>query len=82
MRDGFGKTASEVMTSCVITADIKEDIHDAALKMSRFGIRRLPVLENDKLAGMLSFKDLAKKKIFTAEIGHIIYEICNKKQSM
>ncbi|MBR3707124.1 MAG: CBS domain-containing protein [Firmicutes bacterium] len=79
MRDGFGKTAGEIMTTPVFTADIKEDIHDAALRMSEQGVRRLPVLENEKLAGMLSLKDLSRKRIFTAEIGHIIYNICNKK---
>ncbi|MBR6584915.1 MAG: CBS domain-containing protein [Firmicutes bacterium] len=79
MRDGFGKTAGEIMTTPVFTADIKEDIHDAALRMSEQGVRRLPVLENEKLAGILSLKDLSRKRIFTAEIGHIIYNICNKK---
>ena len=79
MRDGFGKTAGEIMTTPVFTADIKEDIHDAALRMSEHGVRRLPVLENEKLTGMLSLKDLSRKRIFTAEIGHIIYNICNKK---
>ena len=40
MRDGFGKTAGEIMTTPVFTADIKEDIHDAALRMSEQGVRR------------------------------------------
>ena len=79
MRDGLSKTLKEIMTSPVFTADIKEDVHDAALRMSECGVRRLPVLENGKLAGMLSLRDLARKKIFTAEIGHIIYDVCNKK---
>ncbi|MBQ4650130.1 MAG: CBS domain-containing protein [Firmicutes bacterium] len=79
MRDGLNKTLKEIMTSPVFTADIKEDVHDAALRMSECGVRRLPVLENGKLAGMLSLRDLARKKIFTAEIGHIIYDVCNKK---
>ena len=79
IRDGFGKTVDEIMSRDVISAAPKDDIHDAALKMSKYGVRRLPVLENEKLTGMLSLKDLAGKRIFTAEIGHIIYNICNKK---
>lgn len=79
IRDGFGKTVDEIMSRDVISAAPKDDIHDAALKMSQYGVRRLPVLENEKLTGMLSLKDLAGKRIFTAEIGHIIYNICNKK---
>ena len=79
MRDGFNKNAEDVMSTNVVSAAPKDDIHDAALKMSQHGVRRLPVIENEKLTGMLSIKDLAGKKIFTAEIGHIMYIICNKK---
>ena len=79
IRDGFGKTVDEIMSRDVIYAAPKDNIHDAALKMSQYGVRRLPVVENEKLIGMLSLKDLAGKRIFTAEIGHIIYNICNKK---
>ena len=79
IRDGFGKTVDEIMSRDVISAAPKDDIHDADLKMSQYGVRRLPVLENEKLTGMLSLKDLAGKRIFTAEIGHIIYNICNNK---
>ncbi len=79
MRDGIGKNVQDIMTKPVVCAAAKEDIHDAAIKMSENGVRRLPVIENEKLVGMLSLKDLARKKIFTAEIGHIIYDICNKK---
>lgn len=78
MRTHTDKTAREVMTSPVFTADIKEDVHQAALRMAECGVRRLPVLENEKLAGILSLRDLARKRIYIAEIGHIIYDICNK----
>ena len=46
--------------------------------MAQNGVRRLPIVENEKLVGMLSLKDLAKKRIFIAEIGHVIYELSNK----
>lgn len=78
MRDGFGKTAQAIMTPDPITTSPKEDVHAAALKFSAHGVRRLPVVENEKLVGILSLKDLAKKRIFIAEIGHIIYEISNR----
>ena len=78
MRDGFGKTAQAIMTPDPITTSPKEDVHAAALKFSTHGVRRLPVVENEKLVGILSLKDLAKKRIFIAEIGHIIYEISNR----
>ena len=82
MRAHAKKTAGEIMTTPVFTADIKEDVHQAALRMAECGVRRLPVLENEKLAGMLSLRDLARKRIYIAEIGHIIYDICNKNNKI
>ncbi len=87
MRGGFGSETSADFGSCdvqslmtreVFCADAKADIHEAALLMSQKGVRRLPVLENEKLVGMLSLKDLAKKRVFIAEIGHIIYALSKK----
>lgn len=69
----------DIMSSAVISVDSKDDIHDAALLMSRYAVRRLPVVENAKLVGMLSIKDMAKKRIFIAEIGHVIYELSNQR---
>lgn len=79
IRTERGKTAAEIMTEDVITVSADDDIHEAALKFSKYGVHRLPVLENERLVGMLSLKDLAKKKVLTAEIGHIIYNIYNHK---
>lgn len=76
---GFSSSdIQSVMTPDVFCADVKDDIHDAAMLMAQNGVRRLPVVENNKLVGMLSLKDLAKKRIFIAEIGHVIYELSNK----
>lgn len=71
--------AESVMSRDIICADAKDDVHDAALLMSKHAVHRLPILENEKLVGMLSLKDLAKKRIFIAEIGHIIYELSNRQ---
>lgn len=68
----------DVMSSDVISVDSKDDVHDAALLMSKHAVRRLPVVENGKLVGMLSIKDMAKKRVFIAEIGHVIYELSNQ----
>lgn len=82
IRQGYGKKAEDIMTKELVTIAAKTDVHDAALHFSAHGIRRLPVVEGDKLAGMLSLKDLARKKVFTAEIGHIIYAISNFDNSV
>ena len=77
LRQDKASTARELMTENVITVNSGDDIHQAALKF--YGIHRLPVVENQRLIGILSLKDMAKKKVFTAEIGHIIYNIYNHK---
>lgn len=78
---GCGRQASEIMTVSPVTVQAKDNIHDAALEFSRRGVRRLPVLENGKLIGMLSLRDLARKRVYAAEIGHIIYAISNFEES-
>jgi CBS domain-containing protein len=77
LRFNSGNTANDLMTKSPIYVNSGDDIHDAAMKFSKYRIRRLPVLDGQRLVGMLSLKDLAKKKVLTAEIGHIIYNICN-----
>ncbi len=69
--------AQNIMSSSPVTVNSGDDIHDAALKFSAHKIRRLPVLDGERLVGLLSLKDLAKKRVLTAEIGHIVYNICN-----
>lgn len=77
LRQSRAATADRLMSENVVTVNAGDDIHQAALKFSKYGIHRLPVIENQRLCGMLSLKDMAKKKVFTAEIGHIIYNIYN-----
>ena len=72
-------SVQDLMSQQVFCADAKDDVHDAAMLMTQRGVRRLPVVENEKLVGILSLKDLAKKRIFIAEIGHIIFEVSNRK---
>ena len=50
----------DVMTSKVIEAKPEMDVGVAAHLMGREQIRRLPVVENGKLCGMVSLGDLAK----------------------
>ncbi len=64
--------ASDVMNQNLITLNAEMNIHDAACVFSKYGLRRLPVVENNRLIGILSISDLARKKIFLAEVGEII----------
>ena len=78
MRDGFAKTAGEIMTTQPVTTAPREELRDAAMKFSEFAVHRLPVVENERLVGMLSLRDLATKKLYIAELGHILYAISNR----
>ena len=53
----LNKTVSDLMTEDVITCDLENDIADVVLLMSSHSIRHLPLLEGDKLTGMVSLRD-------------------------
>jgi CBS domain-containing protein len=48
----------EVMTSGPITAQGSDDLLDAFAVLRRAGVRRLPVLEDSELAGIITVDDL------------------------
>ena len=51
--------ASDIMTCNVCTCGQNDDIYDAERKMATNQIRRIPVVDNNKVIGMLTFGDLA-----------------------
>ena len=59
--DARTMTAGDVMTRGVVTATPDVKVDDAAKRMGRGQVRRLPVDENGKLVGMLSLADMARK---------------------
>jgi len=50
----------EVMSSPLITIGPNEEILEAVRKMKKNNIHRLPVIENQKLVGILSLSDIAR----------------------
>ncbi|HNZ57115.1 MAG TPA: CBS domain-containing protein [Methylophilaceae bacterium] len=54
---------SEVMTNKVLSAKPSDTVEQAMSIMSEKRIRHLPVVENDKVVGMLSIGDLVKETI-------------------
>ena len=79
------KTAKDIMTEEVITIDPETSVEDAADLMSQYNVSGLPVLENGKLIGIVTEKDLIvkDKKLHFPEyinlIGGIIYLESYKK---
>lgn len=52
-------SAGDHASSPVITGEPGMDLREAATLMARFGIRRLPVLEDGRLAGIVTLDDIA-----------------------
>ena len=69
----------EIMTQKVFTLSPDMDIHEAALAFSEKKLHRFPVLQGARLVGILSISDLAKKRVFLAEVGDIIGAITMEK---
>lgn len=77
--DNRPKIAREIMTKSLVAADPNMDTHQAALLMAKYQIRRLPVVENNQIVGMLAMADIARKPIYVDEAGDALSAI--SKQS-
>ena len=58
----------DIMTSPLITVQPEETIEDAIKTMGELGIRRLPIVENGKLVGMTTVKDILKVSPMLLEV--------------
>jgi CBS domain-containing protein len=63
------------MTAPVVTIRADTEAQTAADMMADNQVRRLPVIENNKLVGILAIGDLARKHIFVSESGRALSEI-------
>jgi CBS domain-containing protein len=54
------KRVSDVMTRTVITATPDTPLHEIAEKMEKYGIKRLPILRDGKLVGIVSRANLVQ----------------------
>lgn len=68
-------SACEIMPGGAVSVTPNQRVADAAKIMAAVKIRRLPVIDNGRLVGMLSLGDVAKSKTDAAEISEAISEI-------
>lgn len=54
------KKVKDFMETKLITISSKEDIYNALIKMRDSNIRHLPVVDNGKMTGLLTLKDILK----------------------
>lgn len=71
-KDVKNTMASDIMTCNVCTCNENDNISDAERKMAEHQIRRIPVVDNNKVIGILTMGDLAH---YDQEIGE--NEVCN-----
>ena len=76
---------SEIMTTNVCCCDSNEHLNDAQELMSKNQVRRLPVIENDRIVGILSIGDISRNQNTNKESFIITFDnICkngNKNNS-
>lgn len=80
-RSPAATSVREVMTANIVSARPDMDTALAASLMGREQIRRLPVMENGKLCGMVSLGDLAVKDESAYDAGDALAEISNNLSS-
>ena len=66
---------SQVMSSSTVEASPDMDVHEAAQLMAQHQIRRLPVVENNRLVGMVALGDLATGNIYQHEAQETLADI-------
>ena len=76
-RDSGGVTVAEIMTSPVACARPEQSVEECMAMMTDKRIRHLPVVEDDKLIGVISIGDLVKaiiaeQKFIIEQLEHYI----------
>lgn len=66
---------SDIMTTNPVTANPSMDIHEAAKIMSEKQIRRLPIVDNNNLVGMVALGDIAVEPKLSDNAGDALKDI-------
>ncbi len=67
---------SEIMTKKLEVVSPEEDLCNATQKMCDWQIRRIPVVDNYKLVGIITLGDLANNNVSPNEISNTVEQIC------
>lgn len=72
---GGNANASQVMSNNIVTIDCNASLQEASNLMAQHQIRRLPVVENGNLVGILSLGDLAVHEQSDESAGEALSQI-------
>jgi len=78
---------SEIMTREVVKLNLKDELTKAEMLFKKHKIRHIPVVENQKIIGMLSYSDLLRISFADAvfddeEIDSVVYDMFDIQQVM
>lgn len=73
--DNSTATADKLMSKGVLSVTPDTHVHEAARIMGENQVRRLPVVQNGKIVGMVSIGDLAVRNIYENEAGEALSNI-------
>ncbi|MCT4542270.1 MAG: CBS domain-containing protein [Vallitalea sp.] len=65
----------DIMSKDVITATPDMDVNDVANLMSHNQVKRIPVVDNKNVIGIISLKDLSQARTFEDEAGEVLNDI-------
>ena len=71
----------DIMSSTIKTGTPNMTIDEACDAMSEWQVRRLPIVENDKLVGIISLGDIALDYDFDIEVSNCLCDICIDKNN-
>lgn len=81
-KDGKQTPISEIMTTKVFNVAPDAEVSEAKKTMCECQIRRVPVVENDILVGIITLGDLANNKnVSSKEVSDTMEEICKCNQN-
>jgi CBS domain-containing protein len=81
-KNTMASKAEDVMTKEVSTVSSSSDIHEAAKLMSDRQIRRLPVVDNGNLVGMLAIGDIAVRNKLVDNAGEALGQISESTHTL
>ena len=67
----------QVMTRRVVTVEPEDSLETASGRMAAQQVRRLPVVQDGKLAGMVSLADLTRQPELRMEVAEALCDICD-----
>ena len=72
----------EIMSRSVLTVSPTDDVREAARQMSVGQVRRLPVVQDGRLVGMLSLGDMARTHAYDMEASKALSEISSNVRKL